>query len=107
MKYSLQLKNSIYPERCRNIILYHYTGWPVNGTPSNCNGLNALVEEMNEERMSQFVQKKSDLGPIVVHGNKGVCRTVIFCTIDLCTIRWCREGRLNVADTLFYVDGMR
>lgn len=106
-KYSLQLRCSIYPEIYRNIILYHYTDWPANGTPSNVAGLIGFMKEINEQRLIQCLQKKGPLPPIVVHGKEGVCRTVIFCTIDLCMVRWCLERRLRVAETLLSVHKMR
>lgn len=107
VKYSLQLRYSIHPETCRNIILYHYTDWPANGTPSNFTGLIELVNEMNEHRLSELLQGRGPVVPIVVHGNEGVCRTVIFCTIDLCIMRWFIERRLRVNDTLITIHKMR
>lgn len=98
-KYYLGIRNATVPNERRIIRLYHYTKWPVYGTPRNTIGILAFVSAINAELLNRFLEVPH-MGPIVVHGDAGAGRTGTFCTIDVCFEQWLKTHQVDILKTV-------
>ncbi|XP_062523166.1 receptor-type tyrosine-protein phosphatase alpha-like [Corticium candelabrum] len=95
---SVELKNAFLVYRLhltknmdeRDITLFHYTAWPVDGTPSNVRGLFRMMSELDQW------QKRHSGCRIVVHCCTGMGRSGVFCATYNVLEQVQNEGVVNI-----------
>ncbi len=78
---------------------FNYLDWPENGVPNLKSFLDFLLK-VNKQDQHYFKQalltKKFLSGPIVVHGDAGIEKTMAYCIADICLYNIIRTGSISV-----------